>query len=582
MLAQIITASALELPPLERVWGEAVQEYTAKIRKAGQHVDLERWKHVRDVDDLITRLESEHGAFDWDVGRGSTLTSALKAGFAPMTLLMNMLGGPASAASAPCSQIFGAVTVLISAGKKTGAAFDDIAGLFKDLGQSTQLLKPLTKRSPPPQLEAIIRGMLVCLLTICALATKRTCHVPQKTKHRSFKQVFSGVHSNVAEFGRQLFFGEDAEIGAAKANLQALSESQAQLVAVLTFEKVGDLQENIAQFGVVTVDMKNNTARMESAVVDIQGLTVEVSSAIVELRTDVTGIKIQLKEIGSVVSRVDFKVDEIRENMLTKADQKESLTLFNDRFDRLQQMPAPAKAELSETAAMHSKRLKQLKLKLKPQSANRNFYKRIADNELIQGTGDWILERPQMKDWVEGSRPVLCVEGDAGYGKTFLAARVVKYLLETHSQGVQSPSAIFVAFFFAKKELPELTSVRHVLSTISFQLAQNDRVYASYIDAKTKEVDLDECEIEALWTMLFRGYYTDARGTAFLVLEAVEECDDDDIEAFLGALKSTACAESQAWPNDLRLLLMHHHGLLRPLHMRLITLPHFSRWNTQI
>jgi len=548
---------APEVQPLQRVWKKAVEEYTAQLRKAGQTVDLEKWSDVKDVDDLVGRLQMENGIFDEDASRGSKVTSALKVGFAPVTLLMNTLGGPASAAFAPCSQIFGAVAVLITAAKKTGAAFDDIAGLFKSL----------TKRKPPPQLEQIIQGILVCLLTVCALATKRTYHVPEQKKHRSVKQVFGGVRASVGQFGRQLLLGEDAEINGAKATLQYLSESQAQLVGVLTLEKVGDLQEDMSRIAAVAIDMKDGTARMESVVVNIKGLSLEISSAVVELQADVHGVQVVLEEVGACVMRTDFKLEDIRENMLTKADQKESLAMFNERFDRLERLargPKNTKTEntaLSRTALMHSKRLQHLKDTLKPQAASRSFYKRVADGEMIAGTGDWILQRPELQDWLKGKQAVMCLSGETGFGKTFLAARIVKHILSIYPQGVQSPSAISLGYFFAKSELKELRSVRKLLSAAAFQVAQNDKVYAGYLDVNLKDLDLDEGDINTLWLTLFLDYFGDARGTAFLVVDAIDECDDDDVEAFLAALKATS-DRSGGWSNDLRLLLVHNSDII--------------------
>lgn len=555
-----------EVQPLKQVWSQAVEEYTAQLRKAGQKLDLDQWKDVKDVDDLMNRLESEDVSFATDANRGAKVTGAIKMGFAPVTLLMNTLGGPASAAFVPCSQIFGAVAVLITAAKKTGAAFEDIAGLFKDLARSTQMLKPLTKRKPPPQLEQIIQGILVCLLTVCALATKRTYHVPEQTKHhRSMKQVFGGVKANVSQFGRQLLLGEDAEINSAKANLRYLSESQAQLVGVLTFEKVGDIQEGMSSLSAATIDMQGNIARMESVVVHINGLSLEISSAIVELQTAVDGVSLRLDYVGEVVSRLDFKLEDIRENMLTKADQKESMGIFIERFDRLEKLAAGGlrnvkveKTSLSKTDVMHSKRLQQLKVRLNPQTANRSFYERIAEGEMIPGTGDWILRRQEVLDWLDGKHPVLCLSGETGSGMTFLAARIIKHILDTYPQGVQSPSAISLGYFFCKAQLSELRSVQNILSSTAYQIAQNDRVYAGYIAVKLKDVDLENCSISQLWQMLYLGYFGEARGTTFLVVDALDECDDDDIEAFLAALKDTHTAQSKDWPTDLRLLLVHN------------------------
>jgi hypothetical protein len=97
----------IEVSPLQEIWKDALQEYTTQLRKVGHEADLEKWTDVRDVDDLFSRLETEHGTFDKDVGRGSKFTKAVKLGLGPLTLLLNTLGGAASAAFAPCSQILG-------------------------------------------------------------------------------------------------------------------------------------------------------------------------------------------------------------------------------------------------------------------------------------------------------------------------------------------------------------------------------------------------------------------------------------------------------------------------------------------
>ena len=534
-----------QLPPIQALWREALKDYANQLSQTGQQADLDRWKDVRDVDDLANRLKLENQSFADDAGRGSKFTSAMKTAFAPVTLIMNMIGGPASAAFAPCSQIFGAVAVLITAAQNTGAAFDDLAALFLDLGESTQLLKPLEKRRPPPELESIMRGVLVCLLTTCALATKRVCHVPEKARHRSVKQVLSGVKSNVGEFGRQLFLGGDGEINAAKASLQRLAKAQARMVGALTLEKVGDIQEDMT--------------RIESVVVDIKGMNLQINTAIFDLQTDGKEIKPRLREIREVVAGIDLKLNDIQENMATKAGQKEIMSLIIERFDRAERLgpgfTRSAKAELPKAALMHSRRLVELKAILKPVSANRAHYTRIAESEMMPGTGDWILQHDTIKHWLAGRQPLLFIAAYWGCGKTFLAARIVKYLLESFKSEEQSSSPTSIAYFFVNREQEKRQSLKSVFRTAAFQIAQTSPGYASYLDAKFKEASLDDYDIEALWLILFIGFFGQSRGTAFLIVDGLDDTDFEESHSFSLTLKNICTGESgRKWTDNLRVL----------------------------
>ena len=341
----------------------------------------------------------------------------------------------------PSSQILGAVSVLIDAGKRVADAFDAVDGLFQSLGAFTQRLRPLTRQREqlPEEFESILSAILVSMLGLCALATQRTYH-PEKAvvKHATFHKALGALKMNTAEYLRQLFLGKDQAID----------------------DKVGELRRLIEEEEKMTIALiKEDTTVIRRVAVNTEGLSVEIKDIATEIRLIVTETGITVEEIRADVKsmKMTVKATDSKADLLLLG-QHDMDANMKTRFDRLEKILRPEVAGVtSQTVVNKSKTGATQQMKdsrrlmevLKPAIANVDAYNQMK-SERLPGTGDWITGNDVIKQWLDGPLNVTWLEGDAGTGKSFLATRIVEELLALHKQGVQDPSRISVAYFFCR------------------------------------------------------------------------------------------------------------------------------------
>ena len=139
------------------------------------------------------------------------------------------------------------------------------------------------------------------------------------------------------------------------------------------------------------------------------------------------------------------------------------------------------------------------------------------------GTGAWLLESPEFKTWVDGSKQTLFCPGIPGAGKTIMSSIVIDHLRKTFRK-----DNFGVAFIYCRYKLRMEQSPQSVLSSLLRQLIQGQHLVSK--EASTlyeahkqnnsrptlQEVG-DLLEIEA-------SRYS----KVFIVLDALDECSDTD------------------------------------------------------
>lgn len=587
--------SEWDVSPFKAVWNNALADYFAKLPPDHKY-DLRdpKWLAIRDVNDLTVMLKREHNDFNEDTTQGKAFSTALHTAFGPLGLIITMFGGAMGMAFPPSSQVLGAVCVLIAAGKRVTGAFDALRQLFEQIGSFLQRLQPLTsgKDRVPKELENILRAILVCMLDVCALATRRSFHVSDKGGHHKARQFFAGAQAKTSEFFRQLVFGDDNEVSGAVGKLEKLVDEETRMTVALT---------------------KKDTTEIKSISVEIQGLNLVIQDVTLQIQQDTAGIRITVDDIKEDTRQTREDTTEMRTTMskLVSVLQEDRSRLANiERMagrseNKTTSQNTEDKRSDSRTTSQNAEDRPSdtLQAKLSPSDMPATIQEQIRSETIVETT-KWFLEHESVQQWLEGKLPFLLISGDPGVGKTFMAGSIINELNERYKQGIQNASRKSVGYFFCSDgdERMGMNSANCLARTLAFQLALNDPIYGKWIVEKFKKKAIEKhsdseqhrfdivphalakiAEVEQrmsvkstqsndntviaedhdtnddqhgltgeaqsdatadreikpeqsiqqrlafeLWNVLFQDFYQDSRGSAYLVIDALNVLDEDE------------------------------------------------------
>lgn len=153
---------------------------------------------------------------------------------------------------------------------------------------------------------------------------------------------------------------------------------------------------------------------------------------------------------------------------------------------------------------------------------------------LLPGSGDWLLSHKSFLEWlsVDGGSSCLWLSGGPGYGKTYLAARIIKHLQELYPQGVGETSNTSVAYFLCRgsNERTQMFSV--IMRSLADQLARNDHIYLAYLMNALKGDISSIAGTARAWDVMFGNFFsgTDNESRACIVIDGLDEAIREGFE----------------------------------------------------
>jgi Cdc6-like AAA superfamily ATPase len=136
------------------------------------------------------------------------------------------------------------------------------------------------------------------------------------------------------------------------------------------------------------------------------------------------------------------------------------------------------------------------------------------------GTGQWLLDSADFKNWVEAKKQTLFCPGIPGAGKTILTSIVVEEL----STRFQDDSSIAVTYIYCNFKRQNEQTLEELLASILKQLAQGrpslpDSVKALHERCKSKKTRPSVDEISAVIQTVVAEY-----SQVFILVDALDEC----------------------------------------------------------
>ena len=165
--------------------------------------------------------------------------------------------------------------------------------------------------------------------------------------------------------------------------------------------------------------------------------------------------------------------------------------------------------------------------------------------ERTPDTCTWLLEQKEYETWFKSEcSALLRIEGGPGTGKTVLAAFLVDKLRNT-------PDMAFAYFFCDNKDENRKSATSILRSFISQLLRQTGLFQHVEDDFKQKNDFLTN--FEALWRIITSILHDSRSGNVFLLIDALDECDEGSRKDLLGALK--ILFKSSDIPTKLKIVL---------------------------
>ncbi|KAJ5990302.1 hypothetical protein N7522_010509 [Penicillium canescens] len=156
-------------------------------------------------------------------------------------------------------------------------------------------------------------------------------------------------------------------------------------------------------------------------------------------------------------------------------------------------------------------------------------------DRLVHQSIQWILEDPQYKGWENGDDVgLLWIKGGAGKGKTMLSIGLIEQLARAQDEST------VVIYSFCQNADYELNTLEAILKGLILQLANQQTELKESLrrrwDTIQESFSEDVTSWQSLWNVLFEMLARCKYSRVYMVVDALDECQDDDVVDFLKSI----------------------------------------------
>lgn len=141
-------------------------------------------------------------------------------------------------------------------------------------------------------------------------------------------------------------------------------------------------------------------------------------------------------------------------------------------------------------------------------------------SQRLKNTGQWLLESPKYRKWIDSKQEVLFLHGIPGAGRTILSSIVIEQLQER----CHKDATIGLVYFYCEYKRQDVQQLDKIMLTWSRQLSEIStiippQIKALYNQHKTKQTNPSPEEIRKIL------YTVDKNLSKFyIVVDALDEC----------------------------------------------------------
>ncbi|KAF7524995.1 hypothetical protein PCG10_005346 [Penicillium crustosum] len=187
-------------------------------------------------------------------------------------------------------------------------------------------------------------------------------------------------------------------------------------------------------------------------------------------------------------------------------------------------------------------------------------------DKLVHQSIHWILQDPQYKNWENGDDVgLLWIKGGAGKGKTMMSIGLIEELARAQDE------TTVVIYFFCQNADYELNTLEAILKGLILQLVNQQTELGESLrrrwDTVTERFSEDLTSWQSLWNILFEMLARCKYSRVYMVIDALDECQDDGMADFLKSIvrkgldhpaKIKWMLTSRPWDSAERVLLASH------------------------
>lgn len=145
--------------------------------------------------------------------------------------------------------------------------------------------------------------------------------------------------------------------------------------------------------------------------------------------------------------------------------------------------------------------------------------------ERVENTCEWFLCHKNFQHWLDEDSGILLVTADPGCGKSVLAKYLVDSELIRRTSELQKPATI--CYFFFKDQIQ--SDINHAFCALLHQLFSQKPFLIRHAMKAWDENQQKLCYLtEKLWKVLQSAVADDEAGRVIFVLDALDECEEDD------------------------------------------------------
>ncbi|KAJ0413981.1 quinon protein alcohol dehydrogenase-like superfamily [Aspergillus carlsbadensis] len=165
-------------------------------------------------------------------------------------------------------------------------------------------------------------------------------------------------------------------------------------------------------------------------------------------------------------------------------------------------------------------------------------------DRLVHQSIQWILDDAQYTDWRNGDDVgLLWIKGGAGKGKTMLSMGLIEQLVARAAAAQRNESdsgSAVVIYSFCQNADYELNTLEAILKGLILQLAKQQPELKESLrrrwDTIQEAFSEDVSSWQALWNILFEMLERCRSSRVYMVVDALDECQDDDVVDFLKSI----------------------------------------------
>ena len=167
-------------------------------------------------------------------------------------------------------------------------------------------------------------------------------------------------------------------------------------------------------------------------------------------------------------------------------------------------------------------------------------------DKLLKDLCSWIFNDPAFLDWWNGAGSgFLWIHGDPGKGKTMMTIALISSISEQLASDVSG----VMSFFFCQNTVPELNRATSVLRGLIYLLISQHKnlirhLQKPYDEAKNRLFE-GRNVLSSLWRILLDILQDKSLSTVYLIVDALDECDNDIFQLLEWIIEKDAHSSSK-------------------------------------